>query len=119
MFGDIDLTDVIVNDSKCKGLLDSGSCISTVAKWFYDESLSTIPMKTLSESLNIEVAGGGDLQYLGLIEIDISLPEIDPVVTFPTPVLVVDNTNFSKKSSFVIGKKIINPCMKFFKTKGW
>ena len=117
LFGDVDLTDVIVNDSKCKGLLDSGSCISTVAKWFYDESLSTIPMKTLSESLNIEVAGGGDLQYLGLIEIDISLPEIDPVVTFPTPVLVVDNTNFSKKSPFVIGKNIINPCMKFLKQR--
>ena len=117
LFGDVDLIDVIVNDSKCKGLLDSGSCISTVAKWFYDESLSTIPMKTLSESLNIEVAGGGDLQYLGLIEIDISLPEIDPVVTFPTPVLVVDNTNFSKKSPFVIGKNIINPCMKFLKQR--
>ena len=74
-------------------------------------------MKTLSEALNIEVAGGGDLQYLGLIEIDISRPEIDPVVTFPTPVLVVDNTNFSKKSPFVIGKNIINPCMKFLKQR--
>ncbi len=56
LVGDVNEAEIQINNIDTKALLDTGSCISILAKQFYEDHLSTIEMKPLKQILNIECA---------------------------------------------------------------
>lgn len=81
-----------------------------MADWFCIEFFKDSPVQPLLEFLNIEVPGGHNLAYKGVIELNIQLPRSGSDEAFPTPVLVVHDTTYNKHTPFVIGTNIIDQC---------
>ena len=52
-------------------LLDTGSCVSTLSKTFYEKHLSHVELMPLDNLLRLECASGQTMPYYGYIEIDI------------------------------------------------
>ena len=101
---------LLIEGITTQGLLDTGSQITTVAKWFCNDFLNDLPIKPLSDFLDIQVPGGHSLEYEGVIDIDIQLPRSGSNETFPTPVLVVNDTSYNKRTPFVVGTNVIARC---------
>jgi hypothetical protein len=85
-------SDIEVNGIVTKGLIDTGSQITTVTAEFHS-SLTPIPvMKSLEDfSLEVSVANGEKLPYLGYIELEVKVPAWNSQV-FYTLALVVPKT---------------------------
>ena len=118
LVGQVNLTLVTIGDKDTKGLLDSGSQVTTVSKSYYDNHLSDFPLLPLSEILEVEVAGGDKLGYFGVVELDLQFTESGDKQIYATPVLVVKDTSFNSKVPFIIGKNVIQPCLKRCKEIG-
>ena len=67
LFGNTTTTPVSVNGKQVAALLDTGSNVSTIGKSYYELNLqnSSTPLIPLDDLLNIEVATGDRLPYLG------------------------------------------------------
>lgn len=50
-----------INNIETTALIDSGSCISSISKSFYDEYLNNEPLRPLTEILKAECADGSEL----------------------------------------------------------
>lgn len=104
LIGDSNEVDIKIGGKTCKGLIDTGSMITTVGQDFYMEQLQQYPLKKLSEILQIEGAGGQLVPYCGFIEVEVVLPGTSSV---STPVLVVPTTGFGKRVPVVVGTNVL------------
>ena len=88
-------------------LLDTGATVSTMIKSYYDKHFSHLPIVSLDNLINVEVAGGHSLPYEGYIQV----PIIADILGLNTPVtgllLVVDDTEYGKKVPVIIGTNIL------------
>ena len=107
LVGSSNIAAAMIEGIPCRSLVDSGSQISSVAEWFYRNSLKHVPLETLDTMLHIQGAGGHPLRYLGYIKVDISFPQGVNDVSQPALVLVVPDTDYNKEVPLLIGTNLI------------
>ena len=110
LMGEANETDIGLEGVICKALLDTGSTVSTVSQGFYDEHLSHLQIHPLDDILHIETAGGSMLPYAGYIEADVTVPGLFEGDT-STILLVVPNTEYSKRVPVLLGTNLLRPIM--------
>jgi transposase InsO family protein len=90
-----------------KILLDSGATVSTVVRSYYDKHFSHIPIVPIGDVLQVEVAGGHTLPYVGYVQVNI-VPDVLSLQNVITGMLlVVDDTEYGKSVPVVIGTNIL------------
>ena len=112
MVGRANEVDVLINATSCKGLLDSGSMVSSISESFYSSLDPKPDLDSLTDfSLDISSANGSSVPYTGYVVVDIGMPtvDLDPV---SVPVLIVPDTKYSASVPVIVGTNVLN----FFKT---
>lgn len=97
-----------INNIETIALIDSGSCVSSISKSFYDEHLSSEPLRPLTEILKVECADGSELPYLGYIEATLSTLGIPNSTEQQCLFLITPETKYSTKTPVLLGTNILN-----------
>ena len=98
-----------------KAMMDSGSQVSTVAEWYYRKYLENSDLISVEELLDLRQVSGQQLEYIGIVAVDLQFPELQSEQTFSTPILVLKDTEFNTDIPFLIGTNVINACFQFLK----
>ena len=105
-------TVAIVNNCRCKCLLDTGSQITTLSKSFYESHFPNVPLRSIDDFLRIEGANGQPVPYLGYVEVSIRLPgSLPQPFDVDAPVLIVYDTPYNKKVPLCVGTNVIQICV--------
>ena len=108
LIGSANESAIFLNGQEVNALIDSGSIITTVSEAFY-RSLPNKPlMQELQVLLDVSIADGSKLNYLGFIDADISVPFLSEF-TLSVPVLVVPDTHFNNQCPVIVGTNVIRP----------
>ena len=102
----------MVQDIKTKGVLDTGSQITTVSESFL-KKISKAVIEDIGGFLKIEVASGHLLPYIGICILCLCFSGLGSS-TFSTgsiPVVVVKDTEFNRRVPFIIGTNVISHCL--------
>ena len=102
-------SDLKVNGVSARCLVDTGSQVSTVSHSFYKEHLADVPFHDMQQVLQIEVAGGAHLPYLGLIQVDLSFKKCVLGITdsIPALFLVVADTVYNSNVPILVGTNVL------------
>ena len=98
---------VLLGGQKCSALIDTGSMITSISEDFYREKLqATPPLLDIDSSLEIEGAGGHELSFLGVIELEFECPStsMDELIV---PVLVMPSTTYNQRVPAIIGTNVL------------
>ena len=107
LVGKENTSDIIVENVRTIGLVDTGSAISTVSEEFLNNITPKPHIFSLDEfELEVKVADGRTLPYTGCIEATVKLPFSE--ASIDTLLLVVPTTMYSKKVPLIVGTNIIN-----------
>ena len=98
-------------------VLDTGSCVSSIGKSFYDQKLNHLPLLPVTDILKIECADGKRLPYLGYIKAALSSPGIPQCQELFCLLLVVPDTDYNRRVPVLIGTNILNEIVKDCKTQ--
>jgi hypothetical protein len=98
----------LVETFKTHALIDTGSQITTLAQWFFEQHFSDSSFENFDEILHINLADGSPLQYLGIVYLNLSFSDVDEALVFPTPVVIVSNTEFNRSCPVLIGTNVID-----------
>ena len=107
MIGSVNESYIFINGQKCTALIDAGSVVTTICEEFYNSMNPRPELRNMSDfELNIAGASGSSIPYLGYIEAQVSMFDIDndPLTV---PVLVVPTTRFSGQVPIIVGTNII------------
>lgn len=91
-----------------KGLIDTGSMISTICEDVLD-LITPKPQIHALEELNVKCADGRSLPYLGYVEVTVELPFLEGRAIH-VPLLVVTMTDYNKLVPVIVGTNIIRRC---------
>ena len=114
MVGITNEANILVNGTECKALLDTGSTVSTISQTFYDKLSDKVPIKPLSELLRVEGASGHEIPYVGYVELDVTVPDVEKGENIPVLLLVVSETNYNSKVPILLGTNALVPFMYIF-----
>jgi hypothetical protein len=95
-----------------RALIDSGSMVTTISETGYNNLPDVLKPDLLSLDklgLEVTVADGSSLKYLGYIECSILVSFLADTEFF-APVLVVPDTEFTAKCPVIVGTNIIRLC---------
>ena len=67
LIGEANETDVVIENKKVKGLIDSGAQVSSILDTF--ASKLVLEIKQLNTLLDLEPTGGGQIPYDGYVEL--------------------------------------------------
>ena len=107
MIGSINESYIFINGQRCTALIDTGSVVTTICEEFYNSMNPRPELRNMSDfELNITGASGSSIPYLGYIEAQVSMFDIDndPLTV---PVLVVPTTRFSGQVPIIVSTNII------------
>ena len=107
MVGKGNESDIIIEGSHTRGLIDTGSMISSISEVFLS-TLDPVPeIHTLDElGLEVNTANGQSLPYSGYVEIELSVPCFkEKAIT--VPLLVVPVTEYNSQVPVIVGTNII------------
>ena len=108
LLGHANETDVFVGGEKCKALVDTGSMITSVGESFYrDHLVDKYPLQELSDLLQVEGAGGHQLEYRGYAEVEVTVPHHN-TTPFWVPILVAPDTPYNCRVPLIVGTNIIS-----------
>ena len=65
---------ILIDDVECLVLIDSGTQISTIRIEFVKQL--GLKIHQLDRILKFETTGGGDIPYMGYVEVDLKIPQI-------------------------------------------
>ena len=65
---------VLVHGQEVNALIDSGSMVTTVSESFFNSIPDKPPLQDLKSLLQITIADGSKLDYLGYIDTSVSVP---------------------------------------------
>ena len=71
--GDLIYTNIIINGTKLKGIVDSGSQISSISESSYKYYFPTVNLVRNSEFINVESASEGSVQFIGYIIVRVAI----------------------------------------------
>ena len=110
MVGPENESDISIRGVKTRGLIDTGSMVSSVSQSFY-ESINPKPeFRNISDfGLKITAANGEKIPYIGYILATVSVAHFRTVLE-DIPILVVLNTAYNRKVPLLIGTNINNRC---------
>ena len=104
----------MIEDKVCRTLLDTGSMVSTISEDYYLHQLAqSVELHPLTDILQVEAAGGHQLQYSGYIEVNIRIPETDDIQT--ALLLVVPSTSYHLDTPVLLGTNVISCCLEKMK----
>ena len=113
LLGHANEADLIVGGRTCRGLIDTGSMITSVGEQFYKDHLQNkYPLQEVNDLLKVEGAGGHQLVYVGYAEVELSVPDHSNTPLW-VPVLVAPATSYNQRVPFIIGTNVIkhlHPC---------
>lgn len=89
--------EIFANNIQTKGLIDTGSMITTISDSFY-KSMDPLPeLHNITEfGLSVQGANGEDLPFKGYIEAEISAPVLSGS-GFKILLLIVSDTEYNQK----------------------
>lgn len=64
---------VLLNGAVCKALIDTGSQVSIISEAAYKKYFNYVPIKDVNEFVSIKTVTGGDVGYLGTVELCLHL----------------------------------------------
>lgn len=105
------ISTVIIEGVQCDSLLDSGSQVTTVSKFFHEHYLSHQPIFPIQDLLDIEGAGGQEVPYSGYIQVSMNfLKDVmrNPVKSH-TLALVVPDHRTNMHVPLLIGTNTLDP----------
>ena len=91
---------------ECLVLVDPGAQISTITIEFVKQL--GLKIHQLDRILKFETTGGGDIPYMGYVEINLKLPEIKG---FNEDVLVIDESAYNQHVPVQLGTLHINKAL--------
>ena len=103
---------IIIQNTKFKALVNSGSMVTTIAESALEMLENTEVLNLDNFGLDISVADGSKLKYIGYIECVIRVPFLNSV-EMSFPVLVVLDTEHSADCPLIIGTNVIRRCKEF------
>ena len=103
-----------IDSNHTKGLIDTGSTVSTISYAFYTKYLSHLELKPVKQILDIECADGSPLPYLGFIEAELRVKYLSSLMV---PFLVVHDTKYNNFIPVLIGTNCLQPLMSDCKCK--
>ena len=107
MIGSINESFIFINGQKCTALIDTGSVVTAICEEFYNSMNPRPELRDMSNfDLNITGASGSSIPYIGYIEAQVSMSDIDhdPLTV---PILIVSTTRFSGQVPIIVGTNII------------
>ncbi|PJE77542.1 hypothetical protein CI610_03533 [invertebrate metagenome] len=109
---------ILIEGVELPALIDSGSMVTTIS----ESGLCRLPgenqLLNLNElGLEVSVADGSPLGYLGYVECSVKLPFLSEVEFF-VPILVVPDTKFNAKCPVIIGTNVIRQCKDLLTQEG-
>jgi transposase InsO family protein len=112
--------DALVEGVRCKSLIDTGSMVTTMAQWFYEEHFSHLPLQSIDGLIDIKVAGGYSLPYSGYIEVTIAFPETGQSTSdeLGSLVLIVPDTVYNQRVPLLIGTNVISARYAYYENGG-
>ena len=111
LLAEVDVAEILVEGVECRGLIDTGSMVSTISQQFYDDNLTSCPLHPLDSLLKIECADGEYLPYSGYIEVEITMDPEMPEVSECFPLLVVPKTAYNEEVPVLLGMNVLRPLM--------
>lgn len=109
LFGKPTESEVLLEGTSVKALLDSGSTVSTVSRTFYQHHLVDLEMHSIQDLLDIECAGGQQLPYDGYIEAQLKME--NDSTDHPCLLLVVPDTPYNTHVPVLLGTNILTAMM--------
>ena len=100
LIGEPNETPVIIENSKVKGLVDSGAQISSISDKF--AKLLKLQVHSLETLLDLEPTGGGSVPYDGYVEVRMQIPGI-AAFDLDVLMLVIPESEYSKRVPVTIG----------------
>ena len=68
----------------------------------------------MSELLHVEGASGHEIPYVGYLELDVTVPDVEKGENIPVLLLVVSETNYNSKVPILLGTNALVPFMYIF-----
>ena len=110
MIGKPNESSVTVYGVETRGLIDSGSQVTTISEAFYRSALSTLPLQSMEDfGLSLYGPDGGEIPYISYIWASLSAPFMKSKV-IEVPALVVPETDYNLEVPVVIGTNVISRC---------
>ena len=101
-------SEVLVEGIKFKGLIDTGSMLSTISMDVL-EQMESKPQLHMLEELEVKCADGISLPYLGYVAVTVKLPFLKGQPLY-VPLLVVEMTEYNKSVPVIVGTNIKQQC---------
>ena len=100
LIGTANETDVIIENQKVRGLIDSGAQISSISDTF--ASKLGLKVKQLNTLLDLEPTGGGQVPYEGYVELRMRVPNVR-AFDLDVLMLVIPESEYSHRVPITIG----------------
>lgn len=116
--GNSNESEIMVENTRTKGLIDTGSMVTTISEKFH-QSLNQVPSLYPLEDfeLDIRCASGEQLPYSGYTELNIRVPLLSDKA-FPILALVVEDTDYHDQVPLVIGTNLIREIRQHYRSPG-
>ena len=108
VIGSSNVCNIEAGGNLCQALLDTGANVSTISEEFRHQQFPEFELQTLTDfNLDITIADDHQLPYLGFIEMDVNIPNMnmEPVSSI---LLVVPDTKYSQSVPVVIGTNVLD-----------
>lgn len=113
LVGHTNEVNILLENIATTTLLDTGSCVSLVSESFYLNNFKHIVLQPLTQILHIECADGKKLNYLGFIQIELSVEQGLPnSSSLHCLFLVAPDTSYSSKTPVILGTNILSELSK-------
>ena len=98
---------VFINGIAKKALLDTGSCVSTCSRSFYENNLSRLDLMPLDNFVTLECANGEHMPYFGYIQVDVKPNGVPSDHVQSSILLVVPDTECNTNLSVLLGTNVL------------
>ena len=100
LIGEANETDIVIENEKVKGLIDSGAQVSSISDTF--ASKLGLEIKQLDTLLDLKPTGGGQVPYDGYVELHMQVPNIK-AFDLDVLMLVIPESEYSQRVPITIG----------------
>ena len=108
ILGSSNETTISVGGIQCPALIDTGSMISTIGEDFYRGQLAdTHPLLDVSPDISVEGAGGNELHFVGIAEVEVRLSSSSDEALM-VPMLVMPSTSYNRRTPAIIGTNVLS-----------
>ena len=107
ILGNSNETQILINNVQTIGLLDTGSCVSTISKAFYENNFKDLELMPLDNILKLECADGQSLPYFGYIQVDLQSVDFPTKHVQSSILLVVPDTEYNSNVPLLLGTNVL------------